>query len=86
MESKRDRELGAPEEEFQTFLRGNKSFPSSVSPSTKIVPRVLVGLHLGTTHSSYAYADEFKPSPIVTCSDYWPGEDLKRDATPTAIY
>ncbi len=83
------------------FLRGKKSFPSSVPQSPPlqqlrrgatrrkpevIGPRVLVGLHLGTTHSSYAYAHEFNPSPIVTCYDYWPGEDLKRDATPTAIY
>ncbi|CAM6014030.1 unnamed protein product [Sphagnum balticum] len=83
------------------FLRRKKSFPSSVPQSASlyqlrrgaarrkpevIEPRVLVGLHLGTTHSSYAYAHPFKPSPIVTCYDYWPGEDLKRDATPTAIY
>ncbi|CAK9860836.1 unnamed protein product [Sphagnum jensenii] len=86
MESKRDRELDAPEEEFQTFLRGNKSFPSSVPQSTKIVRRLLVGLHLGTTHSSYAYEDVFNRSGIVTCSDYWPGEVLKRNTTPTAIY
>jgi hypothetical protein len=101
MESKRDRELGAPEKKFPMFLRGRKSFPSSVPQSAPlqqlrrgaarskpevIEPRVLVGLHLGTTHSSYAYAQECKPSPIVTCYDYWPGEDFKCDATPTAIY
>ncbi|KAH8948049.1 hypothetical protein BDL97_11G076000 [Sphagnum fallax] len=101
MESKRDTELGAPEKKFPVFLRGKKSFPSSVPQSAPlqqlrrgaarrkpevIGPRVLVGLHLGTTHSSYAYAHKFKPSTIVTCYDYWPGEDLKRDATPTAIY
>jgi len=50
-----------------------------------VEPRILVGLHLGTTYSSFAYADKFKPSPIFTCYD-WPGEELKRDATPTAIY
>ncbi|KAH9548261.1 hypothetical protein CY35_11G078900 [Sphagnum magellanicum] len=101
MESKRDRELGASEKKFPMFLRGKKSFPTSAPQSAPlqqlrrgaarrkpevIEPRVLVGLHLGTTHSSYAYAHGFKPSPIVTCYDYWPGEDLKRDATPTAIY
>jgi hypothetical protein len=86
MEFQRDIELGAAEKDIPTFLRGKKSFPSSVPQSANIEPRVLVGLHLGTNHSSYAYAHEFKPSPIVTCYDYWPGEDLKRDATPTAIY
>jgi hypothetical protein len=50
-----------------------------------VEPRILVGLHLGTTYSSFAYAHEFKPSPIFTCYD-WPGEELKRDGTPTAIY
>jgi hypothetical protein len=50
-----------------------------------VEPRVLVGLHLGTTHSSFAYAHEVIPSPIFTCYD-WLGEEWKRDAIPTAIY
>jgi len=101
MESKRDRELGALDKKFTNFLRGKRSIPSSVPQSAPlqhrpsgaagrksevIEPKVLVGLHLGTSYSSYAYAHEFKPSPIVTFDDYWPGEYWKRDATPTAIY
>jgi hypothetical protein len=44
-----------------------------------------VGLHLGTHFSHFAYAHEFKPSPIFTCHD-WPGKESKREATLTAIY
>jgi hypothetical protein len=101
MESKRNRELGALQKKFTNFLRGKRSIPSSVPQSAPpqqlpsgaagrkpevIEPRVLVGLHLGTTDSSFAYAHEFKPSPIFTFDDYWPGEKLKGDATPTALY
>ncbi|CAK9197202.1 unnamed protein product [Sphagnum jensenii] len=100
MESKRDRELGALEKMFTNLLRGKWSIPSSVPQSAPleqlpsgaagrkpevIEARVIVGLHLGTTYSSFAYAHKFTPSPIFTCDD-WPGEELKRDATPTAIY
>ncbi|KAH8948065.1 hypothetical protein BDL97_11G076600 [Sphagnum fallax] len=100
MESKRDRELGALEKMFTNLLRGMWSIPSSVPQSAPlqqlprgaagrkpevIEPRVIVGLHLGTTDSSFAYAHKFKPSPIFTCDD-WPGVRSKRDATPTAIY
>ncbi|CAK9197145.1 unnamed protein product [Sphagnum troendelagicum] len=104
MESKRDRELGALEKMFTNLLRGKRSIPSSVPQSAPlqqlpsgaagrkpevIEPTVLVGLHLGTTYSSFAYAHksnpESTPSPIFTCHD-WPGVKSKRDATPTAIY
>jgi len=100
MESKRDRELGALEKMFTNLLRGKRSIPSSVPQSPPlqqlpsgaagrkpevIEPKVIVGLHLGTTYSSFAYAHKFTPSPIFTCHD-WPGVESKRDATPTAIY
>ncbi|CAK9860842.1 unnamed protein product [Sphagnum jensenii] len=77
-----------------------KSIPSSVTQSAAlqqlprgaarrkpevIKRRVLVGLHLGTTYSSFAYAHKFTPSPIFTCDD-WPGVESKSEATPTAIY
>ncbi len=79
MESKRDRALGA--------LEPLQQLPSGAAGRNPEVvePRVLAGLHLGTTYSSYACAHPFKPSPIVTCYG-WPGQDLERDATPTAIY
>jgi hypothetical protein len=95
MESKRDRELGALEKMFTNLLRGKRSIPSSVPQSAPLEqlpsgaagrkPEVIVGLHLGTTYSSCAYVDKFKPSAIFTDHN-WPGELLERDATPTAIY
>jgi hypothetical protein len=95
MESKRDRELGALERKFTNFFRGKRSIRSSVSLSAPLQqlpsgaagrkPRVLVGLHLGTNFSHFAYAHEFKSSPIFTCLD-WPGEESKIEATFTAIY
>jgi hypothetical protein len=100
MESKKNRQPRAFVKKIANCFQGQRSIPSSVPQSPPlqqlpsgaagrkpevIDPRVLVGLHLGTTHSSYAYAYEFKPSRIFTCDD-WPGEELKRDATPTAIY
>ncbi|CAK9197198.1 unnamed protein product [Sphagnum jensenii] len=36
MDSKRDRKLGAPENKFPVFLRGKKSFPSSVPQSARL--------------------------------------------------
>jgi hypothetical protein len=96
MQSKRDRELGASEKKFPMFWRGKKSVPSSAplqqlpggaagrKPEV-IEPRVIVGLHLGTTYSSFSYAHKFRPSPTFTCYD-WPGRESKGDAIPTAIY
>jgi hypothetical protein len=95
MESKRDRELGPTANKFLLNLFARKSIPSSVpqSPPLQQLPRgaarrklrVLVGLHLGTTYSSFAYSDQIKGFPIFTCDD-WPGGECKRHATPTAIY
>jgi hypothetical protein len=51
-----------------------------------IDPTVLVGLHLGTAYSSFAYAHKFNPESVRTNYDS-PGEgSLSRDATLTAIY
>ncbi|CAK9860840.1 unnamed protein product [Sphagnum jensenii] len=100
MESNRDRELGALERMFTNLLRRKRSIPSSVPQSPPlqqlpsgaarrkpevIEPRVIVGLHLGNTYSSFAYARKFTSSHNFTCHD-WPGDDWKRGATPTAIY
>jgi hypothetical protein len=91
MESKRDREPRAFQRKFTNFLRGRRSMPSSVllqqlpSGASGKKPRVIVGLHLGTTYSSFAYAHKSNPESIRT-NYYWPGDELNRDATPTAIY
>ncbi|KAH9548265.1 hypothetical protein CY35_11G079000 [Sphagnum magellanicum] len=95
MESKGDRELGPTANKFLMNLFARKSIPSSVPQSAPLqqLPRgaarrklrVLVGLHLGTTYSSFAYSDQIKGFPIFTCDD-WPGGECKRHATPTAIY
>jgi hypothetical protein len=50
-----------------------------------VEPRVLVGLHLGTPHSSFAYAHRSNPESIGTNYDS-PGAGLNREATLTAIY
>jgi hypothetical protein len=50
-----------------------------------VEPTVLVGLHLGTIHSSFAYAHKSNPDSIGTNYDS-PGEGLNRDATLTALY
>jgi hypothetical protein len=50
-----------------------------------VEPRVLVGLHLGTTYSSFAYPDKSNPESIGTNYDP-PRERVSRDATLTAIY
>jgi hypothetical protein len=48
-------------------------------------PRVLVGLHLGPSYSSFAFARESNPQKIFDCA-HWPGELFPRDTIPTAIY
>jgi hypothetical protein len=94
MESKRDREQGALERKFTNFLRGKRSIPSSAllqqlpsGASGKkpevVEPRVIVGLHLATTYSSFAYAHKSNPESIRT-NYHWPGDEFNRDATPTA--
>ncbi|CAK9197147.1 unnamed protein product [Sphagnum troendelagicum] len=81
------------------FRRGKKSIPPSVPQSAPreqlpsgaggrrpevVEQRLLVGLHLGPSYSSFDFARS-NPPEIFDCAN-WPGEPFHRDATPTAIY
>jgi len=82
------------------FRRGKKSIPTSVPQSAPleqlpsgaggrrpevVEPRLLVGLYLGPSYSSFAFARKSNPPEIFECA-HWPGEPFHRGATPTAIY